>query len=365
MNSPELIVKKRKLKSLVKNHVKSAEAVNLVYVSDTMPGIARIGDKDNFSYLLAGKRISNKNELERIRKLVIPPAWTQVWICPLPNGHIQVTGLDMRNRKQYKYHPSWNALRNHTKFSQLQEFGKALPLIREQLNKDLSLPSLCLRKVLAAAVSIMQCTCIRVGNSSYEKLYGSFGLTTLKDRHVTFDGASVKFSFKGKKAIYHTLSLKSRKLANIVKQCRDIPGKELFQYYDTDGKRQSIDSGMINDYIKTISGGDFTAKDFRTWAGTLQAFSAFKQLGSAENVTEAKKKTVEALDIVATHLGNTRTVCKKYYVHPAIIDKYANNELSKYFDPSHELSCNKGTELSKEEQILMNILEKDNTAFVV
>jgi DNA topoisomerase-1 len=365
INSTEIRVKKRKLKTLVNDPIKSAEAVNLVYVNDTQPGIARVRVGDNFIYKTGNKRISDKNELERFRKLVIPPAWQQVWICPVPNGHIQVTGIDARGRKQYKYHPSWNALRNHTKFSQLHEFGKVLPQIRQQLNKHLALPGLCLEKVLAAAVSIMQCTCIRVGNSAYEKLYGSFGLTTLKDRHVTFNGNNVKLSFKGKKGIYHTLSLKSKKLANIVKQCRDIPGKELFQYYDAEGKKQTIDSGMVNNYIKEISGGNFTAKDFRTWAGSLQALTAFRELGEAQTATETKKKVVEALDMVAKHLGNTRTVCRKYYVHPVIIDNYSNHILSKHLSETKNTACTSDIELNEDEELLMKILENGHTDFTV
>lgn len=365
METAGIKITKRKLKGLLNDGAKSAEAINLVYVNDTEPGIRRVKKGDQFIYKLGNRTITNKGELNRIKALVIPPAWENVWICTDPNGHLQVTGIDQRGRKQYKYHPLWNTLRNHTKFSNLHAFGQVLPLIRKQLQKHLSLPGLPLEKVLAAAVSIMQCTCIRVGNNAYEKLYGSYGLTTLKDQHVQIKGSEVKFSFKGKKGIYHKLTLKSKKLARIVQQCRDIPGKELFQYYDEHGARKVIDSGMVNNYIKEISGGNFTAKDFRTWAGTLQAVSAFKDLGECHTITEAKKKVVMALDTVAKHLGNTRTVCKKYYVHPAIIDHFMNNTLAKYIKRQTDSECDLQEGLDQQEKVLMKILESSASAVVI
>lgn len=353
----EIKLTKRKLKSLGNDVIKTAEAVNLIYVNDTQPGIIRIKKNDNFIYKLDGKTIKDIETLSRIKSLVIPPAWRNVWICAHADGHLQATGFDVKNRKQYKYHPLWNALRNHTKYFHLYDFGKALPAIRTQLQKDLSLPGLPLEKVLGVVVSLMQCTCIRIGNSIYEKLNGSFGLTTLKDKHVKIDGNKMKFSFKGKKGVYHDITLKSKKLSKIVQACRDIPGKELFQYYDEDGNRKSIDSGMVNGYIKSISGGYFTAKDFRTWAGTLQALQAFKELGNSDTETETKKKIVEALDMVAKQLGNTRTVCKKYYVHPAVIELYSQKKLGEYFSQITNSDCMESkTELSNEEQVMMKIL---------
>ncbi|TKK71554.1 DNA topoisomerase IB [Ilyomonas limi] len=348
----------RKIKTILHDAEKAAQAVNLIYVSDTAPGITRIKKGKSFSYLLNGQPVKDKEELQRIKSLVIPPAWENVWICPLPNGHLQATGLDKLKRKQYRYHPLWNALRNHTKFYRLHEFGKVLPTIRLQLEKDVALPGLPVEKVLATVVSLMERTHIRIGNNLYEKLYGSFGLTTLKDKHVHVDGAHLRFTFKGKKGVEHNIDLKSKKLAYIVKQCRDIPGKELFQYYDEEGNRKSIDSGMVNNYIKQISGGDFTAKDFRTWAGTVQALLTFKELGFFDTETETKKKIVEALDIVSRHLGNTRTVCKKYYVHPLIITLYESKELKKYIDSLDSIEQNDNkTDLTPEEKLLMKILE--------
>jgi DNA topoisomerase-1 len=355
----EIKIPKHKIKSIGSDPEKTAKAINLVYVSDTDPGITRVKNGEKFQYFFKDKKIEDDEELLRIKHLVIPPAWTNVWICPKENGHLQATGMDVKGRKQYKYHADWNKFRNQTKFYRLHDFGKVLPTIRLQLEKDLSLPTLGQEKVLAAVVSLMERTNIRVGNNFYEKLYGSYGLTTLKDKHVTIEGTKLKFSFKGKKGVMHDISIKNNKLSKIVKQCRDIPGKELFQYFDENGERHSIDSGMVNEYIKRISdGSDFTAKDFRTWAGTVQALLALKSIGCCETVTEAKKRIVEALDIVSKHLGNTRTVCKKYYVHPLILSLYESRELEKYIADLDQIEKNDNkSDLTPEEKVLMKILE--------
>jgi DNA topoisomerase-1 len=351
---------KRKLRSILKNEEKTAEAANLIYVSDKDEGIERRKNGDTFEYYFQNKLIKDDEVLLRIKHLVIPPAWEKVWICKDENGHLQATGFDTKNRKQYKYHPAWNALRNETKFYRLHDFGKALPEIRLQLEKDLSIPDLSERKVLAAVVSLMERTNIRIGNSFYEKEYGSFGLTTLKDHHVKFDGNSVTFSFKGKKGVAHKIRLKSRRLASIIKKCRDVPGKELFQYYDDDGSHHSIDSGVVNRYIREISHQDFTAKDFRTWAGTVQAFLALKSIGCCETKTETKRKIVEALDIVSEHLGNTRTVCKNYYVHPLILSLYEGKKLDKYMDELEKIEKDDDkASLTPEEKVVMKILESN------
>ena len=351
-------IKKSTIKKIFHDPVKTAEAINLVYVTDNQPGIIRQKKGDGFSYLVEEKPLQDENELQRIKKLVLPPAWEKVWICALHNGHLQATGLDTKQRKQYRYHPSWNTLRNHTKFYRMLQFGKVLPEIRLQLEKDLSLPGLSREKILATVVSLMERTNIRVGNNVYEKLYGSFGLTTLKDNHVKVNGTNLKFSFKGKKGVHHTITLKNKKLASIVQKSKDIPGKELFQYYDENGKTHSIDSGMINEYIRTISGHNFTAKDFRTWAGTVNAFLAFRELGMAETTTATKKNIVEALDKVASQLGNTRTVCKKYYVHPLIIALYESKGIEKYFSQLNEIEKDDNkADLTSDEKIIMKILE--------
>ncbi|MEO6329156.1 MAG: DNA topoisomerase IB [Ginsengibacter sp.] len=351
---------KKKIEGILNDAEKSAKAVNLVYVSDADPGITRVKNGDKFEYFFKDKKVDDDEELLRIKHLVLPPAWENVWICRLANGHLQAIGTDVKNRKQYKYHPDWHKLRNHTKFYRLSQFGKALPDIRIQLEKDLSQPGLPLQKVLAAVVSLMERTAIRVGNNFYEKLYGSFGLTTLKDKHVKIEGSSLKFSFKGKKGVLHDISIKNKKLSNIVKQCRDIPGKELFQYFDETNERRSIDSGMVNEYIRKISGAEFTAKDFRTWAGTVQAFLALKSIGCCDTQTETKRRIVEALDLVSKHLGNTRTVCKKYYVHPLILSLYESKKIEKYIAELDELLVDDNkADLTPEEKIVMKILESN------
>ena len=353
-------ISKRKIESIVHDPVKTAKAVNLIYVNDQQSGITRVKKGDKFIYYLKNTKVDDDEELLRIKHLVIPPAWENVWICPLENGHLQATGLDAMKRKQYRYHALWNKFRNQTKFYKLLEFGKVLPAARLQLEKDLSLPGLPLNKVLAAVVSLMERTHIRVGNGFYEKLYGSFGLTTLKDRHVKIEGQSVKFTFIGKKGVAHEINLKNKKLSNIVKKCRDIPGKELFQYYDEKGDHYSIDSGMVNEYIRNISGADFTAKDFRTWAGTIKAFLALKAIGCCETQAETKRRIVEALDIVSNHLGNTRTVCKKYYVHPLILTLYESRELEKYMAELDKIMVDDNkADLTPEEKVVMKILENN------
>jgi DNA topoisomerase I len=352
-------IPKRKIKSLIKDPAKSAEAVNLVYVNDTDAGIRRVKKGSSFEYWFGDKQVTDTEELIRIKSLVLPPAWENVWICKLENGHLQATGIDVRGRKQYKYHPMWNALRNHTKFYRLYQFGLALPSIRIKLEEDLAQTGLPLQKVLATVVSLMERTNIRIGNGTYEKIYGSYGITTLKDKHVKITGSTIKFSFKGKKGVFHDINIKSRRLSAIVKKCQDIPGKELFQFYDEQGNRKPIDSGMVNEYIKSISGGDFTAKDFRTWAGTVQALLAFKELGYSESATGMKKNIVAALDVVSGLLGNTRTVCKKYYVHPMIISLYETQTLDKYLKQLDEMEKDDGkADLTSEEKVLMNILKK-------
>jgi DNA topoisomerase-1 len=347
---------KKKIEAVLKDAKKSAEAVDLMYADDRQPGIHRRKKADGFEYYLGRKKVRDSATLERIRTLAIPPAWEKVWICSSAHGHLQATGTDARGRKQYKYHPQWTALRNHTKFYRLLQFGKCIPHIRERLERDLAKRGLPVEKVLAAVVCLMDQTSIRIGNSAYEKLYGSFGLTTLKDQHVKIQGDRMQFMFKGKKGVAQKVSIKNKRLARIVKSCRDIPGKELFQYYDHEGNHKSVDSGMVNAYLKEISGEDFTAKDFRTWSGTVHALTALGAIGVATSKTETKKNVVAALDSVAAHLGNTRTVCKKYYVHPLILTLYEANRLHIYLNCDSE-KCPHG--VIREEHIVMTILEKE------
>ncbi|HMH21681.1 MAG TPA: hypothetical protein VK563_07890 [Puia sp.] len=347
-----------------RDYEKAAVAANLVYVSDRQPGITRMKKGKGFTYIYDNKTLKDKAMIHRIRKLVLPPAWTKVWISTDERGHIQATGYDVRGRKQYRYHNLWNALRNETKFHRLYEFGRALPQLRSRLDQDLRKKELSQEKVLATVISLMERTYIRVGNNEYEKLYGSYGLTTFKNKHVVISGDKLVFSFIGKKGVHHNITLKNKKLARIVAQCRDIPGKELFQYYTEDGIKKSIDSGMVNEYIKSAVEMEFSAKDFRTWAGSLHALQAFRTLGEAQTVTEQKRNLVAVLDTVSVKLGNTRTVCKKYYVHPGLIQLYEENKLIKYLDELDSLEKSalatdeEANNLTLEEQVLMRILKK-------
>lgn len=356
-----IVVTRRQIRGILNDSGKSAAAVNLTYVTDTQPGITRVKKRAKFVYLYNDRVVREKSVLERIKKLVIPPAWEKVWICRSADGHLQATGIDIKNRKQYKYHHLWSTLRNHTKFYRLYEFGKTIPAVRKRIEKDLSARGLPLNKVLAAVVCLMERTSIRVGNNLYERLYGSFGLTTLKDHHVKINGSVMQFYFRGKKGVTHRVTLRNMRLAKIVRQCREIPGKELFQYIDENGERKCIDSGMVNAYIRSISGCDFTAKDFRTWTGTVQAIAAFKELGYSETITGTNKNIISALNFVARHLGNTRTVCKKYYVHPLIIELYESKRLLKYLDGAEASAKPEGTDLSREEKALLKILQKESS----
>jgi len=344
---------------ITKDYSRTAEVAKLIYVTDKEQGIIRIKKGKGFSYLFKDGVLKDKGQLERIRKLVLPPAWKNVWICYNENGHLQATGYDARNRKQYRYHALWNTLRNETKFHRMYEFGKALPQIRLMVETDLQEKTLSERRVLATAISLMERTYIRVGNAEYEKTNGSFGLTTLKDKHVKINGSAISFAFKGKRGISHNITLHNKRLARAVKDCRDIPGKELFQYYSESGEIKSIDSSMLNSYIKEASRSDFTAKDFRTWAGSLQMMRSLKVLEKTDSAAQIKSNIVTALNEVSIKLGNTRTVCKKYYVHPGIINLYENNEIEKYLtelDGIEEPDDKSG--LTKDEKILMKVLEK-------
>jgi DNA topoisomerase I len=347
------VLRKSTLKKLAQNPEATARAVQLVYVNCKEEGIQRVKAGKGFKYVFKNNTVKNKDTIRRIRSLVIPPAWRGVWICPIPEGHLQATGLDIRNRKQYRYHPLWNELRNRTKFYRLPELGKLLPTIRKKLEADLALPGLPKNKVLAAVVSLMEKTGIRIGSEFYERLYGSIGLTTLKDKHAEIKGSQLKFTFRGKKGVEHIVSLKSRKLARIVQNCRDIPGKELFQYVDEEGNRQTIDSGMVNEYIHSLAGADFTAKDFRTWCGTVAALTAIIENGLEE--VDSKKKVIAVLDKVSKQLGNSRTVCKKYYVHPSLLELYESGKLEKLVPKENDQTTD--TNLSPVEKTLVKILE--------
>jgi DNA topoisomerase-1 len=311
----------------IPNPEESAKEAGLRYVYSDRSGITRHRAGKGFFYRdTEGERISDKKTLERIKSLAIPPAWEDVWICPSPNGHLQATGRDTRNRKQYRYHPKWREVRDETKYEHMMAFGKALPGIRERVEADLRKQGLPKEKLLAAIIRLLETTLIRVGNDQYAKENNSFGLTTMRDHHVEVSGSTVHFEFKGKSGVEHEIDLRDRRLAAIVKRSQELPGEDLFQYIDEDGERRTISSDDVNAYLKEISGEDFTAKDFRTWAGTLLAAEALAGFESFDTETTAKKNVVQAIERVAARLGNTATICRKCYVHPAVIDAYLDGD---------------------------------------
>lgn len=335
------------------------EETSLNYLSDSVPGISRVFNKFGFTFSdKSGKTIVDEKTLNRIKKLAIPPAWTNVWIAPKSNSHLQATGIDQAGRKQYKYHSDWTSYRNETKYFRLLEFGRKLPDFRKNIQKDLRRKQLDERKVLAISVNMMQKTLIRIGNESYKQLYGSYGLTTLRDKHVKINGSSLKLSFKGKKGVYHEIDVSDKVLARLVKKCKDIPGQELFQYYTSDGDKKSIDSGKVNNYIKEISCCDFTAKDFRTWAGTMHTMKHLAEFEYPDNVTLRKKIIIDAIDQVAAKLGNTRAICKKSYVFPALLEEYENGSLQPYLSrlsKATDFTGEKG--LNHDEKVLLSFLK--------
>lgn len=353
----------KKLEKIGRDPKIAAKAVGLRYVSDSTPGYTRKKSGRGWSYHdTEGGLVRDKELINRFARLVIPPAYTNVWISPYENGHLQFTGTDAAGRKQYRYHAYWNKIRNQSKYHRMQMFAAHLPAIRQRVDQDLARRNLDHEKVVALVVRLMELTSIRVGNESYKKLYGSFGLTTLMNKHVKIEGTRLNFEFKGKKGVFHKIALQSRRLANLVKQCRDIPGRELFQYYDEDGNRCAVGSGDVNNYLKNITGEDFTAKDFRTWAGSVSALYAFKQAGEFDNVTECRKKILSVLDEVAVNLGNTRTVCKKYYVHPTVIKSYEEGTIFKYISGLDEKQDVKSAELNIAEKALIKLLENEKLA---
>lgn len=305
-----------------------AAAAGLRYVSDTKLGIRREQRDDGFIYLdPQGNEISDEATLTRIRKLAIPPAYTDVWISPRPNGHIQATGRDVKGRKQYRYHAQWSAVRGETKFERMQAFGRALPSIRTRVDHDLALPGLPRDKVLATVVRLLETTLIRVGNDEYARTNNSYGLTTMRDKHVHVEGATIGFTFTGKSGVKHEISIKDRKLAQIVKRSRDLPGYELFQYLDEHDQRHDVTSDDVNAYLREITSEHFTAKDFRTWAGTVLATITLQEMGSFDKEAEGKRNVVAAVERVAERLGNTKSVCRKSYIHPEVLNAYLEGAL--------------------------------------
>jgi DNA topoisomerase-1 len=306
----------------------SARAAGLRYVSDATPGIGRRPAAQGFRYVAAGgTALRDKATLARIRALAVPPAWTDVWICPREDGHLQATGRDARRRKQYRYHPRWREVRNESKYGRLVAFARALPRIRRRVARDLARPGLPREKVLATLVRLLETTYIRIGNEEYARANQSFGLTTLRERQVRVNGAQLRFRFRGKSGVPHEVALNDRRIARIVRRMQDLPGQELFQYVDQDGSTRAIESTDVNAYLGSVAGEEFTSKDFRTWAGTLLCARALRRLPPPPSAAAGKREAAQAIEAVARELRNTRAVCRKCYVHPAVIESYLEGRL--------------------------------------
>jgi DNA topoisomerase-1 len=303
--------------------IAAVESAGLRYVTDTQPGIRRTGAPKTFRYRRAdGRAVTDTAALGRIKRLAIPPAWTDVWICPHANGHIQATGRDARGRKQYRYHSDWRAARDDNKYARMIAFGRALPRIRRRVARAIAQPGLGREKILATMVRLLETTLVRVGNEEYARQNGSFGLSTMHDRHARIRGDTVRFEFRGKSGVRHRITLRDRRLARIVRRAQELPGQELFQYVDEDGRVQDVKSEDVNAYLREIAGAEFTAKDFRTWAGTVLAALALRQFEQFSTKAEAKRNLVRAIESVAQRLGNTPAVCRKCYIHPVVLDSY-------------------------------------------
>ncbi len=337
----------------------AAESVGLAYVSDDKPGITRTKVGDGFVYTMPnGSEIKDEKVLDRVRKLAVPPAYVEVWICPRANGHIQATGRDAKGRKQYRYHPKFREVRDSTKYEHMLEFARGLPSIRETVAKHMRLHGMPRDKVLATVVYLLENTLIRVGNDDYVKQNHSYGLTTLQDRHVKIAGSELKFQFKGKSGKTWNLQIKDRRIAKIVKECQDIPGQELFQYVDHDGVRHDVTSADVNAYLKEITGRDVTAKDFRTWAGTVLAAMALAEFEAFDSDARAKKNVRAAIEHVSSRLGNTPTICRKCYVHPEVLHSYMQGEMMLEIRDRVETELRDHlAELKPEEAAVLTLLE--------
>jgi DNA topoisomerase I len=350
------------LKRLKKDPVRTAEAAGLTYVrSGHAPGYRRVGSGRGFYYLDdQGLRLREKATLERIKKLAIPPAWRDVWISIDPNSHLQATGTDEAGRKQYRYHPFWNQIRNQAKYFRLLHFSEALPLLRQQVENDLRLRRDDQYKVTALVIALMEKTCIRVGSLRYKVKNGSSGITTLDARQAIVKGTLIRFQFKGKKGIKHDISLRDARLARLVKHYKELPGRRLFQYQNENDTRCTLQAHHVNEYIREHTQGTFTAKDFRTWMGTVAAFEYLSTQPPSTSRREFDRKVNACLDVVAAQLGNTRAVCRRYYVHPVVLEAYENDRLKRFL--STKTDEEKSSLLSKTEQRLQALLNSRTAA---
>jgi len=341
---------------LINDPEQAASIANLIYISEANLSVFRKKSGRGYTYNKDGEKIVAGRDLDRYKSLVIPPAWRNVRISHLPNGHLQVVGLDEKSRKQYMYHPTWSELRNKTKFFKMIAFGKALPKIRKQVDEDLDQSKMNERKILALVVRLMEETHIRVGNDYYAKNNKTYGLSTLRTRHVKTSRSTMKFEFVGKKGKEHSITLTDKKLIKLVNQCEEIPGWELFKFYDEFGAKQTVDSSMINNYIQEISGNNFTAKDFRTWAASKIYFETLFEIGYLEDEKENKNAVLTAIDAAAEGLGNTRSVCRSYYVHPFITENYENGNIVPYFEKVKNTDKKNDISLSSSEKVMLEMI---------
>ena len=355
---------RKKEKRIAKNEVVTdaievAEDAGLRYVSDEQPGYTRKAKGDDFEYFdTDGKPIRDEMRLLRVRRLAIPPAYKDVWICPSPNGHIQATARDARGRKQYRYHERWREARDENKYERMLVFGQALPKIRRRVKKDMGLRDLPRNKVLATVVHLLGRTFIRIGNEEYARENKSFGLTTMQDRHVDVKGAKLSFTFRGKSGVKHEIDVSDRRLANIIRKLQDLPGQDIFQYEDETGEVRNVSSQDVNDYLQKITGEDFTAKDFRTWAGTVLTAMALSAQGPVEDEAQAKRNIKDAIATVAKILGNTPTICRKCYVHPVVLDSYLDGDMIEGLKQKTEEALSENLEdLRAEEAAVMSFIQ--------
>ena len=338
----------------------SAKAAGLVYVCPEHPGIKRLKSGQGFRYVTPdGKTVTDKITLGRIKRLAIPPAWSDVWICTKDNGHLQAIGKDARGRKQYRYHPRWREVRDENKYNRMLDFAKALPKIRVRIEKDLQRPDLPREKVLATVIKILETGLIRVGNDEYARENKSYGLTTMQDRHAAINGSTIRFQFRGKSGKYHKIEIQDRRLAKIVANCQAIPGQELFQYIDEDGQPHDVTSTDVNEYLREITHSDFTAKDFRTWGGTVLAAMALQEFEKFDSKAQAKKNLVRAIEAVAQRLGNTPAICKKCYIHPLILNSYLDGTMLETFEKRAEQQLSsRAHALKPEEETVLKFLRR-------
>jgi DNA topoisomerase-1 len=358
-------IKSQKLMNLlVTKPALAIEKLDLVYVTDSSMPIERYKEGDQFVYKKNGRIIKQAGHLKRISSLVLPPAWENVRITELPNGHLQAVGFDEKKRKQYRYHPKWNLIRNQTKFFKIADFGTRLPLIRKRVDEDLEKKEWSKDKVVALVIRLMEETHIRIGNEKYAKDNKSYGLSTLRKRHINIDKNAIRFEFVGKKGKQHSITIRNKKLIKLVSKCEEIPGWEVFKYYDENGEKRILDSHMVNVYLHEISGEYFSAKDFRTWSASVIFFETLMELGVTEDEKEIKNNIITAYNVTAEALGNTRTVCKNYYVHPLLVSAYEDGSIKKYFDKIRRSRSNKPY-FSRTETVFLDLIQCYQPGFCV